>query len=72
MTGQGGVRPSEVLQVLLGDAEIPARLVRRTWARGSSRPCSWSHCVHSFAAAGEAQDIERWLAKQTSDEERAP
>jgi len=38
MTGQGGARPSEVLQVLLGDAELPARLVRVFLGRQDSSP----------------------------------
>jgi hypothetical protein len=38
MTGQGGARPSEVLQVLLGDAEIPVRLVRMFLGKGELSP----------------------------------
>jgi hypothetical protein len=38
MMGQGGARPSEVLQVLLGDAEIPARLVRMFLGKGELSP----------------------------------
>jgi radical SAM-linked protein len=38
MTGQGGARPSEVLQVLLGDAELPVRLVRMFLGKGELSP----------------------------------
>jgi radical SAM-linked protein len=38
MMGQGGARPSEVLQVLLGDADLPARLVRMFLGKGELSP----------------------------------
>jgi radical SAM-linked protein len=38
VTGQGGARPSEVLEALFGAGELPARLVRTFMGRGSLDP----------------------------------
>jgi radical SAM family uncharacterized protein/radical SAM-linked protein len=38
ITGQGGARPSEVLEALFGAGELPARLVRTFMGRGALEP----------------------------------
>ncbi|MFT3921394.1 MAG: TIGR03960 family B12-binding radical SAM protein [Myxococcales bacterium] len=75
MTGQGGARPSEVLEVLLGDAEIPARLVRMFLGKAELAPMqldalratqpSHSHDDTGALDADEAQDA-RPLAMDAS------
>jgi radical SAM family uncharacterized protein/radical SAM-linked protein len=40
VSGQGGVRPSEVLEALLGDAEVPVRIVRTFMGKGPLSPLS--------------------------------
>jgi hypothetical protein len=54
VTGQGGARPSEVLDTLLGDAEIPARLVRTFLGRGELSPMELEAVRHALASSRDA------------------
>lgn len=56
MMGQGGARPSEVLQVLLGDAEIPARLVRVFLGKGAVSPMQLEALRGLMSASVESDD----------------
>jgi radical SAM family uncharacterized protein/radical SAM-linked protein len=55
VTGQGGVRPTEVLEALFGDAELPARIVRVFMGRGPLEPLA----LEALRAQGLASDDER-------------
>ncbi len=54
MTGQGGVRPVEVLEAILTDAEFPARIVRVFMGRGALSPLELS----ALRETGENQTTE--------------
>jgi hypothetical protein len=65
VTGQGGARPSEVLSVLLGDAELPARIVRTFQGKGELSPLDLEG-VRAAAAASEPE----WLEASEPNSER--
>jgi radical SAM-linked protein len=62
MTGQGGARPTEVLEVLLGDPEIPARFVRVFMGREDLPPLA----LNQLRARMDASPEE--VATQAPDE----
>jgi radical SAM family uncharacterized protein/radical SAM-linked protein len=53
ITGQGGARPSEVLEALFGAGELPARLLRTFMGRGTLEPLALEALRAQVPAAGD-------------------
>lgn len=58
MTGQGGVRPVEVLEVLLTDAEIPVRIVRVFMGKGTLSPMNLASLREATLTGFDSHDSD--------------